>query len=537
MATYYISTTGTNSAGRNGSVGQEWLTLSYAVTRVTTVGDIIYVNTGTYTEPNQVNVPAGVSIQGAGDTSILILTHQGTNLFDFAMMLASTDNATHIASISYLQIHGNSLAARNGIFIYGRSGVSVHHCTIHDFQFSGVYFDSFTSAYCYNNSFHDNNIYNCSTRAALTTGGGYGCGLLQIAHQSGITIYNNTFNQTQRADGQNGNCIYGVNGHHENMKIYGNTFTKPENETLDWNFCIELFYLEGGIEIYNNEFIGGGQHIDSGQSGTIGSYLYCLWVHNNIFRKVNQHTTIPDQISIGVDIELAHSKCIVEKNIFKNLGIGVELDLRTNNSTMDDIKIRNNLFINCGFQNSSWDMVVLISGEPGFTGMTFSNIYFQNNIIASNSSAVGKPSMGIHVESVGTVNGLYIQNNVFRDIVDYAYLVFRYNTGTYQNITISNNNVYHCANTNNHYLMDSATVSNLTVSNAIHQPSLFVDENNFNFNLQSTSLNVNAGTNVGITSDYIGNSVPSGSVSDIGAYEYQSVVIGNNKYFFALLNF
>jgi len=88
------------------------------------------------------------------------------------------------------------------------------------------------------------------------------------------------------------------------------------------------------------------------------------------------------------------------------------------------------------------------------------------------------------------------------------------------------------------YLMDSATVSNLIVSNAIHQPSLFVDENNFDFRLQQTSLNVNAGTSVGITSDYAGNSVPSGNATDIGAYEYQFASTQNNtSYFFSLINF
>ena len=47
MATYYIDNSGIDDAGRSGAVGQEWATLAYACTRVTTSGDIIYVNAGT----------------------------------------------------------------------------------------------------------------------------------------------------------------------------------------------------------------------------------------------------------------------------------------------------------------------------------------------------------------------------------------------------------------------------------------------------------------------------------------------------------
>jgi LysM repeat protein len=48
---------------------------------------------------------------------------------------------------------------------------------------------------------------------------------------------------------------------------------------------------------------------------------------------------------------------------------------------------------------------------------------------------------------------------------------------------------------------------------------LFVSTATPDFHLQSTSLAINAGTNVGLTSDYEGNSIV--GLPDIGAYEYQ----------------
>jgi hypothetical protein len=47
-----------------------------------------------------------------------------------------------------------------------------------------------------------------------------------------------------------------------------------------------------------------------------------------------------------------------------------------------------------------------------------------------------------------------------------------------------------------------------------------VNPANADFHLQPTSPAINAGTNVGLTRDYAGTSVPQGSAPDIGAYEY-----------------
>jgi len=60
MATFYIATNGVNDSSRDGSVGQEWATLSYACSRVTTFGDVIHVNAGSYNETAQSTLAPGV---------------------------------------------------------------------------------------------------------------------------------------------------------------------------------------------------------------------------------------------------------------------------------------------------------------------------------------------------------------------------------------------------------------------------------------------------------------------------------------------
>jgi len=48
----------------------------------------------------------------------------------------------------------------------------------------------------------------------------------------------------------------------------------------------------------------------------------------------------------------------------------------------------------------------------------------------------------------------------------------------------------------------------------------FIDKANNNFHLQSDSPCKDTGTDVGLTQDYEGNTVPYNSIPDIGAYEY-----------------
>lgn len=64
-ATYYIDPNGNDATG-NGSIGNPWKTLRKATQAVTTPGNIIHVNPGTYTETQQSFLAIGVSIEGVG---------------------------------------------------------------------------------------------------------------------------------------------------------------------------------------------------------------------------------------------------------------------------------------------------------------------------------------------------------------------------------------------------------------------------------------------------------------------------------------
>ena len=67
--TYYISPTGSDATGK-GTTALPFKTIFKAAS-VANSGDIIHVNAGTYTESQSTSLPAGVSIEGVGNTSII----------------------------------------------------------------------------------------------------------------------------------------------------------------------------------------------------------------------------------------------------------------------------------------------------------------------------------------------------------------------------------------------------------------------------------------------------------------------------------
>ena len=71
-------------------------------------------------------------------------------------------------------------------------------------------------------------------------------------------------------------------------------------------------------------------------------------------------------------------------------------------------------------------------------------------------------------------------------------------------------------------------------ANSLNSDPIFTSTSDFH--LQSTSPAINAGTNVGLTSDYANNPVPSGSGYDIGAYEYQADTTPNAFVFTDITN-
>ncbi|HMU73237.1 MAG TPA: hypothetical protein PKD93_10880, partial [Ferruginibacter sp.] len=209
-ATYYISPTGNDATG-TGTITNPWKTLFKATSTVTAAGNIIHILPGTYTETQTSNLRAGVSLEGEGVATTIILgnmTGQWSNL----LSLDSPQNTNGNQSISGFTINGQYVSESNfrtwiGIWISGRSNVNVHDMRIINFYYAGAIYDGFDATSpnadpgvsATGNKFNNNDVDNCAT---IYNGSGSGC--LNIGGQTGMEILNNSIVNVSRVNFKNG---------------------------------------------------------------------------------------------------------------------------------------------------------------------------------------------------------------------------------------------------------------------------------------------------------------------------------------------
>jgi Secretion system C-terminal sorting domain/F5/8 type C domain len=510
---YYIDPSGSNS--NKGSSTSPWATLSYACSKATSPGDVIHVNPGTYEETEQSLLAAGVSIMGAGNTSII---HSDiTTSSAFTLVLSSSSQGTNgNQSISYLRMEGG-MTAYAAILVEKRINVSIHHCEFEDFYSRGVMFtgsgftsDAVPTVYATGNSFHDNSVINCAEY--LGSGkSGWGLGNLEIGGQDGMLIYNNTIIQEDRGTDSNGYCIkYCSNGYCKGLKIFNNTITKPSYDNSTWDFSIELWNSRGGIEIYNNSIQGG---IDIGGNTSItndlGGYGFAEKIHNNIIG----FPALQPVEENGIYVERGITGGLyVYNNLIKNLTSAIVF-YQGSGDIVEDLYVYYNIISGLGasgqtnFGNSTdWTTI------DGSTNVTFGNLNFINNTIYAGTD--GNPLSGLRFYFRGDATNITVRNNI---IVGFrACPVYMETSGTITNVSIENNIFYSNGNWNQPEYSPVTPVNITTQNNLLSNPQ-FVSSSDFHLN--SGSPAIGNGLNIeNLTTDYDGNTL--NNPPSIGAYEY-----------------
>jgi uncharacterized repeat protein (TIGR02059 family) len=510
--TYYISTTGSDS--NTGTSSSPWKSLSYACSKALVSGDIIHVNAGTYIESAQSKLAAGVSIEGAGNTSIIHSTITSSGIY--TIFLPSTAEGTNgNQSISYIRMEGG-MAAYGAILVDRRKNVNIHHCEFEDFFTVGVTFsgaaynsDLMPTVYATGNSFHDNILTNCADYQGSGRTG-LGLGNLEIGGQQGMLVYNNTITQKDRGIDSNGYCIkYFGNGYCKGLKIYNNTIVKPQFDGSTWDFSMELWNCRGGIEIYNNNIQGS---IDFGGNTSItnddGGYGFAVKIYQNIIGQPVLRTTEEN----GIDVERSHTGGFyVYNNLFKNLAATLVM-CQGGGDVFKDLYVYYNIFDNLGksgvasFGNGvNWQTI-----DDG--NITYSNINFINNTI--NAGSDGNPLAGLRFNFHGNATDITIKNNIIQGFK--ACPVYMQGSGTITNVSIVNN-LFYGNGSSNAPTYGTPSPTNLNYNNNIAANPLFVSSSDYH--LQSSSPAIGKGLkNSNITVDRDGNAVS--DPPSIGCYEY-----------------
>lgn len=528
-ATYYVSTTGVDGAGRSGSVSQPWATLSYACTRVTTTGDVIYIYNGSYAESSRASLSVGVSLRGQSEAGAIIdYTYVSSSSSDAAMYLYSASLTNGNQTISYLTIRGSDFTATRAILIHHRYNVDISHCTIEDFAATGIHFkhqiDWMTppTTYASGNSVTDCTIRNCADRNYSSIDPGN----IRIDGQETFDITNCTLDNTDKAEGYNGNTLNVTNC--RGVTIDGCEFYKPDDEGSQWNFYGEIFHLQGGFEVKNCTFTGSATlDFSNAYNGatTRGAYDFSISVHD-----CYMSTTTGYQISqsgvghnpIALQAEKGEYEYVYfYNNHIKGYAYGIMFSTSTSyNNTLEHIYVYNNLLENIGYTDYqfTYAISVILENNGGYS-VTLDDIRVVNNTITGGS---GYNYNGIRWVANGTATNVTIGNNIIYGFDHYP-IYFSIQSG--ESASITNMAVtYNCLNnnyTNSIYVNAGISQTNVNTStgNTTHNPT-FISSTDFHLQESSPIIGLGSAAIQLSSTDY--DDVAWETPPSIGAYEYVS---------------
>ncbi|HNX65706.1 MAG TPA: SwmB domain-containing protein [Bacteroidales bacterium] len=506
--TYYVvASGGSNTNSGADSTANALATLAGAVSKSVS-GDVIWLCAGTHTINTTVNLPAGVSIMGSGSGVASKITSTSiTAEYSSIIKLYSSSQTDGAQSISYLTFDGNNLTAAQALWIEKRNNVKIHHCVFKNFRYMAGYWIcnggdigsdpysniTYPTNYCTGSELYNNTITNCSGFES-----DYGRGAFILIGHDGMKIHDNIITQNQRTIGNNGYCLKIV--FLRGSEIYNNTLTLGN---YTWCFAIESFVMEG-VNIHDNNIVGGIDVNISRKNSSGKSYDYGLWIHHNNLGP----SSSPSQEYYGMLLEFYHSDDIIEKNTINYCTYGISYVPRSGNT------IKNNRISYNVIKNAP-SGAYMIQGGMGPTTSTYRNIYIYNNVFH------GKPLYGLSL--FGTWHNLNFKNNIFTGATYYWGALRETRSDS---VFITNNILYNNSNSNEFYVETAPT--NYTNSNNIVSDPLFANVTTGDFTLQSSSPAIDAGTDVGLTDDILSNNLVNSP--DIGAYEYNSSTPATPRY-------
>ncbi len=493
----WVTATGNNA--NNCTASRPCATLARACTVATRFGTTIRIGAGTFNESSLCTLATGVNIKGSGiGVTTINSTYTGTDgyLIRGYSAVEGVDGSHEISNFSM----NGGLVGSGAMAFRGRSNILIHDLSIVDFQNDGILVTGRPSTsidvrapikYAENIHIYNNTIVNSSSFL-----GGFGHGLIWFGGMKNFSIHDNVLTQVGRTPGTNGFNLKQLSyGWVKDFQIYNNTMTHTDATNFD--FVMEIWYILGCGEFYNNTTIGNWDLADiHSQSDTCD---YGAYIHHNTLGPEAYSAT-----SHGLQFETAADNVVISNNLFKNVHFSIIIYDNTLQTFFTNYVIQNNLFVNVArglYMTGS-------RGETLFTNWKINHNSFYGAPVVS-AEAVDLPC--------GQTYNWEIRNNIIKDFARAPIFGFFCGTGAttfLDSVSYENNILHNNANSNNPFLNGGLTISNFQNRNNIITDPLFVSPTDLH--LQAGSPAIDAGIDTTTLEDYNGfiRWQP-----DIGAYE------------------
>ncbi|NIO21851.1 MAG: hypothetical protein GTN76_14255 [Candidatus Aenigmarchaeota archaeon] len=442
-------------------------------------------------------------------------------------------------------------------------GSNTYSITIPSGMYSGWLFEDVTA-----NSWtvldKENTLQDCMNNPGSYYSANYQTGTKLYVHTSDNTI------PTNRISFPRAGYMFSMNGTHhikwQNLKFYYlyRTFldwgNKDVGSYLTWD-NVTMWYGEGGImefrgndthhiEVLNSDIAWSQNGLVAGPQ-TGGLSTDCAHDYNftgNYIHDIGVRVTHPDAHCIGIQ---GGYNNLIEKNTCVNCGTGPLFYADGAVQSIKDTIVRWNLVKDCHTLGSATGYgISFLCDGPNTADKSGNQVYgnivtnctdayrykweyqtvFYNNI-AHNCDKSFRIYRG---QSDSVAPNIKIRNHISLNPATY-HIEFYSQLAEGNYVIDSDYNIFYPISGNQFQFVEVLDVTTTDFAgwqslskpgctfdpNSLTQDPLFEDLQNGDFHLQTNSPAIDRGTNVGLTIDFEGNSIPYGSAPDIGAYEYQ----------------
>jgi uncharacterized protein YjdB len=422
-ADYYVSTSGNDASG-NGSQGSPWRTLRFACTKVAAnQGHTIRLSGGTFVE-QQINVPTGVNVIGAGRGVTIIKSNPsfyynpaspGFAMDKLLINLSSGSMTAGNQSIKDFTIDGDGKKLHGGIYVKNRSNVTIQGIKIQYTNFTGLWLWDVTDS-----RVTDVQIYNSAWASSAWCSGALAISNLLRVEIDHVSV-DEGVGYGVKALGTNGPMHY-VKFHDNNISV---------NPTGAWaggsapNIAFELWNVDmKGCEYYNNYSDNTVSLVMDQSQWANPKGTSTIRVYNNVMDMEKRAGGSGYALEVSVhDVEIDHNY------IYKGKYAIVNWD--THGNKMSNWNIHHNTFYGIvnyypgdivRAQNSGFHNVKFYNNTVEFTGTgttnlfasyggTSENVEIKNNLIINSATAYSwYPNKLVHLENA-TLSNLQVVNN------------------------------------------------------------------------------------------------------------------------------
>jgi cysteine-rich repeat protein len=249
-----------------------------------------------------------------------------------------------------------------------------------------------------------------------------------------------------------------------------------------------------------------------------GATVTAVKIYNNTFKNLKPKSY--DYVTDGAAIEIFDNVTDLEvfNNMIESVDSVTEIGGTSSGKTISNVRFHHNVILN--------PYIIAFLNNGGDYPVSFSDIKFQNNTIVKNTAESRGYGIGFwYAPAAGKV---FFVNNIvyYRNTPQPFGYIYQTTQGAWSNTTLTHsNNLYDLNNIGG----ANNTAVNFTLNATASLEEKYTTNLKFvnaasDFHLQSGSDAIDKGTNLSFSSDKEGNAIPSGSLPDIGAYEYQGVV-------------